>query len=273
MTMCGRFTLSTSPKDIARTFDLYQTPDLAPVQHRARPAGRRRRAEAGREDPMSFESHRLLGSYKSPRFRHGDRVRCEVRGELVVVGLSDAPIPWPVGLRGRAKSLVIYQGLAEAVRRESSAAVCHHWGVTGKTVSTWRRALGVGPLTEGTSRLKSEALRESEALAAAVARGRPAADEAERRRKIGAALRGRTPPKHVLDALRASNVGRTMSEETRRRMSAAKKGKPRPRRPWADWELALLGTLADAEVAKRTGRSEASVEGRRRKLGRERADR
>jgi putative SOS response-associated peptidase YedK len=28
--MCGRFTLSTSPEDIARTFDLYQTPDLAP---------------------------------------------------------------------------------------------------------------------------------------------------------------------------------------------------------------------------------------------------
>src|SRR6478735_3814754 len=28
--MCGRFTLSTSPEDVARTFDLYQVPDLAP---------------------------------------------------------------------------------------------------------------------------------------------------------------------------------------------------------------------------------------------------
>ena len=28
--MCGRFTLSSTPEDIARTFDLYQAPDLAP---------------------------------------------------------------------------------------------------------------------------------------------------------------------------------------------------------------------------------------------------
>jgi hypothetical protein len=146
--------------------------------------------------------------------------------------------------------------------------------MTGKTVSTWRRALGVGQLTEGTSRLKSEALRESEALAAAVARGRPAADEAERRRKIAAALRGKTPPRHVIEGLRASNRGRTMSDETRQRMSAAKKGKPRPpHKDWTDGELALLGVFPDAEVAKRTGRSEAAVEARRRKLGRETVDR
>src|SRR5437868_5995712 len=109
---------------------------------------------------MTARKYDLLGTYPTPQFLYGDRVQCEVRGELVVVGLSDTPIPWPVGLRGKAKSLVVYQGLAEAVRRESSAAVCHHWGVTGRTVSTWRKALGVGPLTEGTSRLKSEALRE-----------------------------------------------------------------------------------------------------------------
>jgi hypothetical protein len=219
---------------------------------------------------MTDARHHLLGSYETPRFRHGDRVRCEVRGELVVVGLSDAPIPWPVGLRGKAKSLVIYYGLAEAVRRESVSAVCHWWGVTAKTVSTWRKGLGVSPMTEGTALLKSEALRESEAFAAAIARGRPAANEDERRRKIAAAKRGKSPPAHVIDALLASNLGRTVSEETRKRMSAAKKGKPRPpHKDWTDWELALLGVFPDAEVAKRTGRSEAAVEARRRKLGRE----
>jgi hypothetical protein len=34
------------------------------------------------------ERHRLLGSYKTPSFRYGDTIRCEVRGELVLVGLS-----------------------------------------------------------------------------------------------------------------------------------------------------------------------------------------
>ena len=57
-------------------------------------------------------------------------------------------------------------------------------------------------------------------------------------------------------------------------MSAAMKGKPRPLRcNWADWELALLGELPDAEVAKRTGRSEALVGSMRRKRGIEPAER
>jgi hypothetical protein len=86
---------------------------------------------------------RLLGSYRTPRFRYGCTVRCEVRGEVEVVGLHEAPIPWPVGKRGRAKSLVVFKDLARAVRRESEVAVAHHWSVTGQTVGKWRKALGV----------------------------------------------------------------------------------------------------------------------------------
>jgi hypothetical protein len=52
-----------------------------------------------------------------------------VRGEVEVVGLHEAPVPWPVGKRGRAKSLAVFQGLARAVRRGSEVAVAHHWGV------------------------------------------------------------------------------------------------------------------------------------------------
>jgi hypothetical protein len=37
-----------------------------------------------------------------------------------VVGLHEAPIPWPVGKKGRAKSLIVYKDLAKAVRRESA---------------------------------------------------------------------------------------------------------------------------------------------------------
>jgi hypothetical protein len=218
----------------------------------------------------------LLGAYKTPQFRYGDRVRCEVRGELVVVGLSDAPVPWPIGKphKGRGKSLVVYKDLAEAVRRESAAAVCHWWGVSPATVWLWRKAMGVGQMTEGTTLLKTRSAQDSPAVAAALAKSRVKDRDPERVRKIREAKRGKARPDHVIEAMRQANLGRKRSAETRRKMSAAKKGKPRPpRRDWADWELALLGELPDDEVARRIGRSYASVGSRRRKKGREPVDR
>jgi hypothetical protein len=90
------------------------------------------------------DRYRLLGRYQTPRFRYGRSVWCEVRGEVEVVGLHEAPVPWPVGKRGRARSLVVFKDLARAVRRESEVAVAHHWGVDKQTVGKWRKALGVG---------------------------------------------------------------------------------------------------------------------------------
>jgi hypothetical protein len=43
------------------------------------------------------ERIRLLGKYRPPRFRIGQRVSCLVRGEMVITGMTDAPIPWPAG--------------------------------------------------------------------------------------------------------------------------------------------------------------------------------
>jgi hypothetical protein len=43
---------------------------------------------------MPDPAHRpLLGSYRTPRFKYGARAFCEVRGEVVLVGLSAGPIP------------------------------------------------------------------------------------------------------------------------------------------------------------------------------------
>jgi hypothetical protein len=68
---------------------------------------------------------RLLGKYRTPRVRVGRWVRCEVRGEIQVVGFTDAPIPWPLGkCRGHA-AVIVYGDLARAVRRESALAVGH----------------------------------------------------------------------------------------------------------------------------------------------------
>jgi hypothetical protein len=41
------------------------------------------------------ERFRLLGKYRTPRFRIGQRVLCEVRGVVVITGMTDAPIPCP----------------------------------------------------------------------------------------------------------------------------------------------------------------------------------
>jgi hypothetical protein len=39
------------------------------------------------------ERFRLLDKYRTPRFRIGQQVRCEVRGKVVITGITDAPIP------------------------------------------------------------------------------------------------------------------------------------------------------------------------------------
>lgn len=89
-----------------------------------------------------------------PSARIGVVHECVVRGELVVTGFTDAPIPW---IRGRPRegkgppTLIVCGDLARAVREESAVAVAHWWGVTSRTVTTWRKALGVGPITPGSS--------------------------------------------------------------------------------------------------------------------------
>src|SRR5919202_1919966 len=103
---------------------------------------------------MTPDRTRLLhGPYRPPRCRVGGVLLCEARGEVVVCGMTDARIPWPVGKRGRARSLVVCGGLARAVWREAAVAVCHWWGVSPVTVWKWRSALGVPQHNEGTLRL------------------------------------------------------------------------------------------------------------------------
>jgi hypothetical protein len=57
----------------------------------------------GAEELLDASRFRLPGRYRTPRVRYGQTVRCLLRGEVEVVGLTDAPIPWPLGKRGRHK--------------------------------------------------------------------------------------------------------------------------------------------------------------------------
>jgi hypothetical protein len=64
------------------------------------------------------ERYRLLGTYRTPRCRIGQKVFCEIRGDVTICGINDAPILWPLCKCGRA--LVVYKDLLKALHRESN---------------------------------------------------------------------------------------------------------------------------------------------------------
>jgi hypothetical protein len=214
----------------------------------------------------------LFGPYQAPPCRLGDVVFCDVRGEIVVKGMSPGRIPWPVSTwhrRGGKPLLIVCGGLSEAIRRESNQAVCYWWGSTPQTVTKYRKALGVDPATEGTSNLRREHFAEAWADATR-AKAQAKARDPERRAKIAAAKRGKPRPAHVREILREC-ASQPHTEESRRKMSRTHKRRgtrpPRAGPAWTPAEDALLGTMPDAEVADRTGRTVMAVRVRRSLLG------
>jgi hypothetical protein len=167
----------------------------------------------------------LFGPYTTPRFRYGATVFCEVRDEVQIVGQSDGRISWPLGKPKGARSipsLIVYKGLAEAVRREANIVVQFWWGIAPCTVSKWRRALDVARSNEGTNRLLV-AKNQTEVMQLARQKAYAKARDPERRAKIAAARRAKKRPKHLMEALRKANLGRKHSEETRKAMSQVHK--------------------------------------------------
>jgi hypothetical protein len=118
--------------------------------------------------------------------------------------------------------------LARAVRHESAAAVTYWWGVSAFTVAQWRKALGVGRMdSEGSQRL---------ILAASEA---------------GACLqRGQKLPPEQCERRRQTNRDRNLKQY----LQTGYHGEW-----WKPEELALLGTLPDAEVAAQIGRTLVAV--------------
>ena len=138
------------------------------------------------------------------------------------------------------------------MRRESNQAICHWWGITPQAVSKWRKSLGIGPITEGTSRLYSEYTKEPWAVEA-LARGQAKARDPERCRKIAEAKRGNPRPRHVIEAVRQARLGMRHTDESRRKMSEAhqRRGTLVPGTiVWTAEEDELLKTLPAEEVAR-----------------------
>jgi hypothetical protein len=212
-----------------------------------------------------------LGKYKTPKFEYDDIVFDEAYGEVRIVGLTDALIPWPIGqpLNDRSRRiLVLFDALTDAVKQEANQAVAHWWGVSGQTVTKWRKALDVGK-TPGTTILREERGRENFPKI----RERLLSKSADpvRREKIAASRRGKKRPKHVMEILRLSNIGRKASDETRKKLSDANKRRgtrpPKAGKAWTEHEEELARTLPIPEVVRLTGRTYSAVKCRRKKLG------
>jgi hypothetical protein len=219
---------------------------------------------------LQAERFRLHGRYRTPQFKYGAVVEDLSRGRVQIVGLSDGRIPWPIGKKGSAKSLVLFKGLAKAVLRESHQAVRHWWGVGGNTVWRWRKALGVPAINEGIHRLKVRYAKEP-FFTRAQRKAWSKARDPERRAKIAAAKLGKPRPPEVVAKIGAANRGTRHTDETRRKMGLAHKRcgswPPAAGRPWTKQEDALIRALRPQEVKERTGRTLDAIWSRRRLLG------
>lgn len=191
-------------------------------------------------------------------------------------GLTNARIPWPKCRSGkRSRAIILYGDLAKAVRMESAKAVAYWFGVGMDTVWKWRRSLGVERVNVGTSALLSRNAPDTVQSEKANERRGPALKSAERAEKIAAAKRGKPRSPETIEKMRRANLGKKASDETRAKLSEAQKRRgtipPGIKGPvWTEDEIALLGTMPDAEVAERTARTLAAVQSRRYALGIER---
>lgn len=166
---------------------------------------------------MSLASRtQLLGSYRTPKCRIGDIVQCAVRGDVRIVAISGGKIPWPIAQRlgERARGFVIYEGLEAALRRESGVAICHWWGIYKMTVSRWKKALGIGPETEGSRRLR----------AAHGARPEGVAKRSEGLREWYAKSPRKKLSRATRQKMREAHVGVPLSDEHRERIGQGHSG-------------------------------------------------
>jgi hypothetical protein len=100
----------------------------------------------------------VAGPYTAPPCRIGESLHDAIRGDIIVLAISRAPIPWPLGRQKPHAKLapIVTTELERAIRTESALAMQYWWGVGNWLVSKWRRELGVPFMNEGTLQLLRE---------------------------------------------------------------------------------------------------------------------
>jgi hypothetical protein len=208
------------------------------------------------------EKFRLVdGPYAPPLLAIGGWLKCELRGELQVGGYTNALIPWPVAV-GHTKQRIVCGDLVRALKTESLAAVCFHFGISHSVVSEYRNRLGIERLTPGSMRLfrRTIDLARTPEARAKISRhheGRGDKMTPEAREKL----------REIQSRPKSEPWKQRMAERLRRRFAFS----GRPVR-WTEEELRMLGTRPDREVAKLLNRSLSSVKGKKFQLLREKRE-
>jgi hypothetical protein len=182
----------------------------------------------------------LHGPYGAPALGKGDRSFCLFRDcDVVVTSWTDARIPWPrcrpIDQRRSAPALLVDDELVRAVRTESAAAIIYWWGVSAFVVWRWRRGFGV---TKTNYRGSNRLVRAAASEGAKVIKTREwTEEECEVRRQ------------NALKNDLAQHLRTAHREDT-----------------WTQEEIALLGQLPDAKIARRTRRTPSAVRQKREEL-------
>jgi len=202
-----------------------------------------------------------FGPYRMPRFRIGGKLDCKHSGPIRVVAISNAPQQWPLGQVPGHRIPVLCGDLVLAVKSEAASDVAIAWGVAVNLVTKWRKALRVRE-SAGERLLRSERIK---------------ASDPKRARRIGRAFRGKRRPRHVLEALRRSHLGKPLSQAVKAKISATHRRlgiRPPGRQPaWSAREDAVVRNRPPAEAAKTTGRTVRAIYNRRHFLCLTRKDR
>lgn len=213
----------------------------------------------------------IAGPYLAPACRVGDWLDDEVDGRLEVGGWTAAPISWPRRRKSGRPALILCGDLVRAVQTESSEAVAYWWGVGVTKVWMWRKALGVGRVTEGTRKLLQE---RTGVPPEAAARGRAVAAEPEARARMADSKRGKPASPQTREALlRAAKRRKPVGFGVR--ANAAMLGRSLPglkiRAAWTAAEDAALRQMwrrrSVTDIALLIGRTEPAVTTRARTLG------
>jgi len=184
------------------------------------------------------------GPYYPPSISIGGCLKCQVLGSVQVGDWTKGRIPWPIK-RGMGRQLIFCGDLLRALKTESAQAISFHFGISKGTVTNYRRLLGIERYTAGSWRLFRQTINlartpEARDKLSQVKEGQPSKMSLKDRRRLRAIQR---QPKPLI-------VRRKISERQRRKFRLLG-----PNRKWTAEELALVGTMRDIEVAKRTGRT------------------
>lgn len=204
-----------------------------PTDHSAEINAAFARYEAEREARVNLPSLRFAGGpYFAPRVKRGDIVECARLGEMRVIGWSEGPLPWPKGTRGGPPSLILFADLERAVRIESSVAITLAWGVSRQTAHEWRAALDVERITRGTM---------------------------NRFKQNETAITAQTDWEAVSQIIHTPELFEK-ARQTRNHNAIGK-------RQWSEEEVAWMGQITDAEIARRLKCNKLTVAMERRRRG------